>query len=272
MTIKWQNETRLALCAAIEGGRIAMQSDAPLEVQVKESARDVVTSIDLEIERCAIAILAESGYPVLGEETSSGSQSVLDDSRLRWVVDSIDGTANFVNGLEYFGVSIGLCQGLDFLVGAVCLPRLKQLYFTLGSDRALLNGHQLSHEHRAPRDSLVAGGFSGSYRDPEQRARQYALFGQINDQTRGCLRLGSAATNICFTAAGRLQAAYGVNAKLWDVAGALAVAIAAGCHIRVTPSDAPFSVNYIVGSRTVVAMIHELCVAQGLMEESCRTW
>ncbi|MEK7748410.1 MAG: inositol monophosphatase family protein [Nitrospirota bacterium] len=271
MNIQWQDETRLALRAAIEGGRIAMKSDAPLDVQVKESARDVVTSIDMEIEQSAIAILVESGYPVIGEETFSGKQFALDDRQLCWVVDAIDGTANFVNGLEYFAVSIGLCQGLNFLVGTVCLPRLQQIYCTLGADRALLNGRPLCHEHRTPSESLVAGSFSGSVGNPKQRAKQYTLFGQINDQTRGCLRLGSASTNICFTAAGRLQAAYGMNAKLWDVAGALAIAIAAGCDVQVTPSDAPFSVNYIVGSRSVVAMIRELCVAQGLMEESCQT-
>lgn len=269
MTIQLEFETRLALCAAVEGGRIAMMANAPQDVRVKESHRDVVTVIDLEIERSATAILSESGYPILGEETTQANWNSADNGKRHWVVDPIDGTTNLVHGMEYFGVSIGLCQELQFLVGAVCLPRLEQLYCTFGPNRALLNGRPLIHEHRALKNSLVAASFSNNHSDPERRMREYKLFGYLNDQTRGCLRLGSAATNICFTAAGRLQAAYGQHAKIWDIAGALAIASAAGCEIRITPTNVPFSLHYIVGSREVVSAIHELNIAHGLMEETC---
>lgn len=272
MSQKWEDENRLALLAAIEGGRIALHSASSLNVQTKESTRDIVTAIDLEVERRLLDMLADSAYPVLSEEDIAGSAYSLHEEKLTWVIDPIDGTANFVNNLEYFGISIGLCRGLDFPVGAVCIPRLEMLYSTSADQQALLNGQVVIHQHKPIRESLIAASFSGAVLDPSHRARQYELFGTINDQTRGCLRLGSTAVNICFTASGRLQCAYGLKAKIWDAAGALAIAIAAGCKVMVAPSGDQFSVDYIVGSRDTVAMIHEMCVARELMQQPFRIW
>lgn len=271
MNHPWQEENRLARAAALEGGRIALGSAAALDIQTKESPRDIVTAIDLEVERAMLDILAQSAHPVLSEESVTGSVYALHEDKLMWVVDPIDGTANFAHGMDYFGICAGLCRGLDFLAGAVYLPRLDQLYSTAGPV-ALLNDSPLLHQHRSFSTSLVGAGFSNSVHDAAHRARQYELFGFINERTRGCVRLGSTAVNICFAAAGRLQCAYGLRAKIWDVAAALAVAIAAGCKVIVAPSGDQFSVDYVAGSSDTAAMIHELCVAKGLMAESCRVW
>ena len=126
-----------------------------------------------------------------------------------------------------------------------------------------MNGRLLRHLHRPPREALVAASFASG---PENRARQYELFGEINDRTRGCLRLGSAAANICLAAANRLQAAYGLDAKLWDVAGALAVAIGAGCQVDVAPSRSGLGLDYIVGSSETVLTIRDLWRSKGLTE------
>lgn len=267
----WEEETRLAISAAREGGRIALHSAAALDIQTKESPRDIVTAIDLEIERAMLDILAQSAHPVLSEESVTGSVYALHEDKLMWVVDPIDGTANFAHGLDYFGICAGLCRGLDFLAGAVYLPRLDQLYSTAGQV-ALLNDTPLLHRHRPFSASLVGAGFANTVHDAAHRARQYELFGFVNEQTRGCLRLGSTAVNICFAAAGRLQCAYGLRAKIWDVAGALAVAIAAGCKVIVAPCGDQFSVDYIAGSSATATMIHEQCVGKALMAESCRVW
>jgi len=271
MNTQWTAENRLAQRAAAEGGRIAMLSTYPMNIQTKESARDIVTSMDLAIERAIMDILSESTYPVLSEESPADNPYSMLEEKLTWVIDPIDGTANFANGLEYYGISIGLCRGLDFPVGAVCIPRLEMLYSTQGH-QALLNGDPIIHEHKAIDESLVGASFSGSFHDQSHRNRQYELFGALNDQTRGCLRLGSTAVNICFTISGRLQATYGLRAKIWDAAGSLAIAIAAGCKVMVAPCDDQFSVDYIVGSRDTVGMIHEMGVSRELLGKSCRVW
>ncbi len=270
MNILWEKETALAMRAAVEGGRITLERPPTLFDQRKESARDVVTSIDLVVEQHIRYLLSESGYPVIGEESTDGHTYLLAKEAPIWVVDPIDGTANYANGLDYYAVSVGLCRSGEFLLGAVCMPKTTELFCTLGEGRSLLNGRILLHEHRLPEASLVAASFSGIIGDPSQRQRQYQTFGKINDETRGCLRLGSAAANICFTAAGRLQAAYGFRARVWDVAAGLSVAIGAGCRALICSSKDGLYVDYIVGSRDTVAMIHEVCVQNGLMEERCQ--
>lgn len=266
--MNWEQESELAISAVLEGGYIASQPTASLNIQTKESARDIATAVDLEVERALIDILACSPYPIIGEESASEG-SYLEGPT--WVVDPIDGTANFVHGLDYFAISVGLCHGLDFLTGAVYLPRLEQLY-SVAEGTAYLNDTAIMHEHQPFRQSLVAVGFANYVHDPAHRALQYETFGILNDQTRGCLRLGSTAVNICFAAAGRVQAAYGLQAKIWDAAGALAVAIAAGCKVMVAPCDDQHSIDYIVGSHDTVEAIHQLCVAKGLMDKDCRRW
>jgi len=266
--MKWEQESKLAISAVLEGGNIAMQPQVALEIQTKQSARDIATAVDLEIEQTLIDILATSPYPIVGEE-SAADGSFMDGPT--WVLDPIDGTANFVHGLDYYAISAGLCHGLDFLTGAVYLPRLRQLY-SVSEGTAYLNETPIRHEHQPFSRSLVAAGFSNYAHDPSHRTRQYEVFGAVNDQSRGCLRLGSTAVNICFAAAGRVQGAYGLQAKIWDAAGALAVAIAAGCKVLVAPCGDRHSIDYIVGSRDTVDIIHRLCVSKGLMDEACKQW
>lgn len=266
--MKWEQESKLAISAVMAGGRIALQPVPSLGIQTKESARDIATVVDLQIERALIEILAGSPYPIVGEE-SAAEGSYLDGPT--WVVDPIDGTANFAHGLDYYAISVGLCHGLEMLTGAVYLPRLAQLY-SISQGTAYLNEQPIVHEHQPFGQSLVAAGFSNSSHDSAHRALQYEVFGTINDATRGCLRLGSTAVNICFAAAGRVQAAYGLRAKIWDAAGALAVAVAAGCKVLVAPCDGRNMIDYIVGSRDTVESIHRLCAAKGLMSSNCRCW
>jgi myo-inositol-1(or 4)-monophosphatase len=270
--IDFEHETMLAVRAAIEGGRIAHDFAAKLNVRTKESARDVVTAADLAVQRHVFEVLAASKYGAVGEEDIGQKAAPSSADAPVWMVDPIDGTANYVAGLGLYATSVGLCRGIEFLLGAVCVPTERELFCTLGQNRALLNGKTITHEHRAPDASLVAASFSSAAGQPGARQAQYNVFGAINDRTRGCLRLGSAAVNICFTAAGRLQAAYGTQAPLWDVAGALAVAIRAGCRCVVAPSAAPGRVDYAVGSRDTVEMIRELCVQNGLMGEPCQVY
>jgi len=262
----WEQELALAATAASKGAEIALNSALNLDIQIKESKRDIVTAVDLHIQAALTELLTDSAIPVLGEEDIAGSSYAIDDHILRWVIDPIDGSVNFANQLDYYAVSIGLCRGLDYLLGAVSLPKLGELYLSHAPDFSQLNGKTLKHEHRSAETSLVAGSFSGFAGDPVLRQAQYQLFGALNDATRGCLRLGSTAVNLCFVASNRLQLAYGFNAKIWDVAGGLAVAQAAGCHVIVVPSGDQFSVDYMAGSRDTVALALKLAIEHGLMK------
>ena len=264
MDFQFNKETKMAIEAVMEGERICNLSYAPEIINIKESLRDVSTIVDLEIERSIIGKLSESEYPILAEESSHNFEANIDFNKPYWAVDPIDGTVNFINGLDIFCISIGLCQGKTFLLGAIAFPLLKKLYSTMGPRAAFLNGRSISHKHRNIDEALVSASFSGGKNDNDQRSKEYELFGEINDLSRGCLRLGSAAANICFTASGELQAAYGINAKIWDVAGAISIATAAGCSSVIEISKDSNSINYIIGSKKIVSKIHQMSIDKEL--------
>lgn len=267
MSIAWPQETILAIRAAVEGGQMARGRELGMAPTKKESFRDVVTPADIAVERYIRDQLETSPYTVIGEELSvRESGDLLSKGEPVWVVDPIDGTANYVNGFSYYAVSVGLATKKDFLLGAVCLPERIELFSTLSHDRALLNGRIIVHSHRPPSESLIAVSFSGVCDDLVKREKQFRLFGDLNDRSRGCLRLGSAASNICLTAVGTFQAAYGVDACIWDVAAALAVAIRAGCSVLINRSDDALNIDYIVGSTDTVAMIQERAISIGLFK------
>lgn len=258
---RWEKESELALRAVATTGELITERPERLAYSTKESARDLVTELDLQIERQIAAVLGD-GFPIVGEETSPDALPVDPDAG-HWLVDPIDGTTNLICGLPYFAVSVGLRVNRRFVIGAVSVPALKELFFTYGDRGAFLNGRPLHAPSSGKLStSLVAASFSGTIGDPEQRRRQYQLFGEVNDAGRGCLRLGSAAVNICYVAAGRLQAAYGLCARPWDIAGALAVAQQAGCAValKAAPSG---RVDYAVGAVEVVQALRALMDQHG---------
>ncbi len=247
---------RCAIDAALAGARLAENTGIAHIVNHKGSSRDIVTQADLDISALLIEKLGSTGIPVFSEEKPAVE---INWAEKFWVVDPIDGTVNFSHGLSHYAVSIGLIEQQKSRLGVVCAPALNELYFTLNSERALLNGRPLVHEHRTPNDALVAMSFSARADLP-----YYTLFKAVNESTRGCLRTGSAALNICWTASGKLQAAVGFRAKLWDVAGALAIAQAAGCAIALHRDTDPLVLDYCVGSHEVIQHITSLAKIAGV--------
>jgi myo-inositol-1(or 4)-monophosphatase len=168
------------------------------------------------------------------------------DETTFWLVDPIDGTVNFANGVPYFAISAGLWEGGGFRVGAVSLPAFKELFFTHGDEAAFLNGRRLKVRPARIDEALVGVSFPG--RATAEKQDPYGMFGRVNEATRGCLRLGSAAALVCLVACGRLQGAYGFGAKIWDVGGALAIALRAGAEVRFRRHPGGPLIDYVVAA------------------------
>jgi myo-inositol-1(or 4)-monophosphatase len=249
---------KTALNAVLSSAKLAEAASGSLIVGHKGSLRDIVTQTDIDISDLLKMKLGTTNLPVISEE---GHAPSLETVEVFWVVDPIDGTVNFSHGLAQYAISVGLVDHNEFKLGVVCAPALDELYFTLNSERALINGRPFTHTHSAKEDALVAASFS-SHALPSH----YALFQQVNDSTRGCLRTGSAALNICWAAVGKIQAAYGFQAKLWDVAGALAVARAAGCEIILRRKPDALTLDYCVGSRDAVQHVKNLAKSNKLWD------
>ena len=186
---------------------------------------DMVT----ETDRAAEALIAgriRGAYPdhaLLGEE---GSRGTIDDAPYCWVTDPLDGTTNFTHGLPIFSVSIALEHlGLP-IVGVVFDPMRDELFASTRGGGATRNGEpiRVSATNTLERSLLVTG---FSY-DLDQRARQAATWRYLLTRVQAIRQLGSAALNLCYVAAGRLDGYWERGISPWDVAAGALIVMEAG--------------------------------------------
>jgi myo-inositol-1(or 4)-monophosphatase len=230
-----------AVEAALQAGRIHRQYFRRRPHIEKKGPIDLVTAADLETERQFRRLIGER-YPshvVLGEEESQGSGPRA--GRARWIIDPVDGTTNFAHGLAFFCVSIALEIDGRIEIGVVYDPMDEELFTAERGGGARLNGAPISVTRETTLgDAVLCTGFPYSIR--HDREMQVRVFGEFLGSARAVRRLGSAALDLCYVAAGRFDAFYEEHLHAWDMmAGLLIVEEAGGITTRfdATPVD-PF--------------------------------
>jgi myo-inositol-1(or 4)-monophosphatase len=204
----------------------------------KKGAIDLVTEVDLECERVCRQVIAERfpDHDILAEEMSQPGERA--SSRYRWVFDPVDGTTNYAHGLPIFCSSLALEIDGRAEVGAVYDPSRRELFTAERGVGAFLNGAPLRvSSTETLLDSLLVTGFP--YDVHKQTGDLLEMFGAFLGSARAVRRLGSAALDLCYVAAGRFEGFWEQHLNPWDVAaGALIAAEAGG---RVTGMDgSPF--------------------------------
>ncbi len=203
----------------------------PMRVD-KKGAIDLVTEVDVAVERMFRALVAERfpDHAVLGEELQQDDLSSRMAPGYCWVFDPIDGTTNFAHGLPIFCASLGLELDGEPIVAAVYDPTRRELFTAEKGQGARLNGERLAVTAvDRVLDSLLVTGFPYTVHQPETGEELVALFGHFLGRSRAVRRLGSAALDLCYVAAGRLEGFYEATLKPWDsCAGALLVEEAGG--------------------------------------------
>ena len=205
----------------------------------KKGEIDLVTEVDLECEHMCRAVLAERfpDHDVLAEEQGTGPFAPK-GSRHRWVFDPLDGTTNYAHGLPIFCASLGLEIDGRVQVGAIYDPTRKELFTAERGHGAYLNGQALRVSSTPLLgDALLVTGFP--YDVHKHTGDLVAMFAAFLGRARAVRRLGSAALDLCYVAAGRFESFWEQHLKPWDVAaGGLIVEEAGG---RVTGMDgSPF--------------------------------
>lgn len=217
--------------AAVEAGALLLRHvGRPRRVRTKRSAIDLVTEIDRASERLIYAALDRAcpGFGFLGEEHGERAGSVR--SPLRWIVDPLDGTNNFVHGLPIFGVSIALEREGAILAGVIYDPMRRELFHAMRGAGAFLNGRRirvsptphLSH-------SLLSTGFSTTFLTRDQPYLRW--FQAAQRHSHGVRRIGSTVWCLAAVAAGRLDGFYERDLWPWDMAAGMLLVEEAGGRV-----------------------------------------
>ena len=224
----------------------------------KSSLADIVTDADREVEELIRARLraARPGDGFLGEE----SEAELGDTGITWVVDPIDGTVNYAYGIPSYAVSIAAVRGpavpgeWETLAAAVFAPASGELFTAARGNGAWLGDQRLSVTSETPAGALLATGFGY---DPSTHEGDLATVRAVMAIARDLRRSGSAALDLAFVAAGRLDGYFERGLKPWDhAAGALLVAEAGGITSLIdTSSPRPM---FIAGGTAVHRRVLEI--------------
>lgn len=228
-----------------------------LDTRAKLNDADIVTAADAACEKFITARITEAfpEHSILSEESG---EHLGCDSEWRWVVDPLDGTTNFNAGLPLFCVSIALQHHGETVLGVVYAPRLDELFTAVRGDGARLNGEPV---HVAAEEGIarmvVATGFpvdKGVSAD-----NNLDNLARVMPQVRGLRRLGSAALDMCYVAAGILDAYWELNLHQWDVAAAeLIVAEAGGVARRFRPDSQERNVCMLAASVAAMPAVEPL--------------
>lgn len=208
----------------------------------KKGAINLVTEVDLEIEQSFREMIAERfpGHAVLGEELEDKSRSAAAaPAGPCWVFDPIDGTTNYAHGLPIFCSAVALEIGGVARVAAIYDPTRRELFTAERGGGAFMNGRPIRVSAAAALvDAMLVTGFPY---DVHHRVEEIVgLFGAFVGRARAVRRLGSAALDLCYVAAGRMDGFWESDLKPWDIAGGSLIVEEAGGRVT-TMEGRPFS-------------------------------
>jgi myo-inositol-1(or 4)-monophosphatase len=199
-------------------------------VGTKISATDMVSDVDRASEAVVGRSIARRrpDDDILGEEGTAKPGS----SGIRWVVDPLDGTTNFLFGIPQWSVSIAAESGDRRLVGVVIDPSRQEVWTAISGHGSFLNGQRCRVQtgRSTLETALVATGFG--YR-AERRRWQAQVAARVIPAVRDIRRLGSAALDLCWTGGGRFDAYYEWGLNPWDLSAGALVATEAGAVVEV---------------------------------------
>ena len=238
-------------------GELVARARGTGAVAAKSTPTDLVTEVDREAERWLVdrlgALRPDDG--LLGEEGAERAGG----TGVRWLLDPIDGTVNFAYGLRPYAVSVAAEQGGRVVAGCVHDPTSGETFSAALGGGARLAGGPLGGHWPAARlaTAVVATGFGY---DAGLRGAQGRVLAGVLPRVGNVRRLGSAALDLCYVAAGRLDAYYEHGLKPWDRAAGALVAAEAGARVTGLRGRPPGAVTVAASP----AVADELCT---LLEE-----
>jgi myo-inositol-1(or 4)-monophosphatase len=249
----------IAIRAARRAGELMIRQLNRLEaLKVAEKAKnEFVTQVDKDAEAAIIEVIRDH-YPdhaILAEESGAAGEH-----EFQWIIDPLDGTTNYVHGFPVFSVSIAVARRGEIEHGVVYDPLRQEIFSASRGGGAQLDGHRIRVSKRTTlQQALVATGFP--YRANLKHIDRYLeMLRAVMLETAGVRRPGSAALDLCYVAAGRVDAFWELGLAKWDIAaGALIIREAGGRISDFRGGDGYLeSGNVVAGNPKVYAALSKL--------------
>jgi len=196
-------------------------------IEIKGKA-NFVTYVDKKAEEIIVEglrkLLPESGF-ITEEGTATNS-----GEKYRWVIDPLDGTTNFIHGLPPYAVSIGLLEGEEIVLGVVYEISRSECFYAWKGSKAMLDGKEIRvSEAATTNQALIITGFP--YGVVKNTDKFISAIKYFMENSHGIRRLGSAATDLSYVAAGRSEAFWETGLQSWDVAAGAIILRQAGGRV-----------------------------------------
>ncbi len=191
-----------------------------------KATNNVVSYVDKETEKMIVRRL-ETILPEPGFITEEGTVETKDFDGLNWIIDPLDGTANFIHGLPNYSVSLALAHGKDVLVGVVYNVCTGEVFSATKGGGAFRNGEAISvsaNKHLG--ESLLSTGFP--YYKFDNQDKYLKILESLMQKTHGLRRMGSAAIDLAYVSCGYFDGFYEYNLNSWDMAAGILLITEAG--------------------------------------------
>ncbi|MBN2423713.1 MAG: inositol monophosphatase [Calditrichaceae bacterium] len=217
----------IAKKAALSAGKIIMDNfrKLPADAVRKKAANDFLSFVDENSERAIIETI-KSEYPdhaFHAEESGRSEHS----NQYRWIIDPLDGTTNYIKGIPVFAVSIGLKKDDELVLGVIYDPVGKELFWAEKGKGAYLNDKPIRvTENEQLSDSFIGTGFP--FKVKRLLPEYLATFQSVFNESLGIRRMGAAAVDLAYVAAGRFDGFWEIGLNPWDVAAGTVIIREAG--------------------------------------------
>ena len=211
-----------------------------LQVSLKGPG-DFVTASDKKVEQILIdeLIKARPNYSILSEEIGE----IKNDGEFRWIIDPIDGTANFLHGIPHFAISIGLEHNGEIICGIIYDPIKDEMFLAEKGNGAYLNNQRIRVSSRSKLKNCIifTGGPKHDAKNKELSLKEYKNFSQ--KVLLPIRKLGSAALDMAYVATGRCDGFWHRNLNYWDIAAGIVLVKESGGYVTDFKGDNDYIVN-----------------------------
>ena len=220
--IENNNELSIAIQAAQKAGEILAANFGQKYRVIRKSPREMVSAVDMKAQKAIIDHL-QAHFPDYGIITEEKTSEV-DEAGRNWIIDPMDGTHNYIAGLPFSGVAVGLAQGNDFHLGVIFFPMEDRLYYAVRGRGAFLNDRPISVSENTELSKAMIT-FDNQF---HLNKRSYEYYKRLTERAFTTRILGTATNDACMTAEGKIDGRIWVNTKICDIAAGLVILTEAG--------------------------------------------